>query len=243
MVNDYLDADPTKPNLKQGLIGALMGQGGIENSGINGWSAQQPQVELPKIEAGAPEAPAAPAAPTWNPGAKAGQKVTLLGFDSDKLEDPNSGSAAGSKYDAAAKTFYNGLKQDVGLSRGGLGNMVGYFKGNGFPDATAVGDDKIDPDGPGPKAPIDVIRSDGQIVFQNTTGNPQWEGQYGGGGGGGGGSASQAPQGGLGGGLAGLAPSLGGDANSAIQGALGKFGDAGDSSLIQRLIAQLQGGR
>jgi hypothetical protein len=113
------------------------------------------------------------AAPTWNPGKNAGQKVTIIGFDRDKLEDPKSGSDPGSKYSPAAKAFYNGLKQDVGLSRGGLDNMVNYLRANGFKDAKMVGDDKIDfGDGMGP---IDVIRSDGQIVFQNTTGNPVWE--------------------------------------------------------------------
>ncbi len=164
------------------------------------------------------------AAPSWNPGAKAGQDVTLLGFDRDKLFSPDSGSAAGSKYTPAAKAFAQGLKQDVGLSRGGLGNMTAYLKANGFPNAKEVGDDKIDfGDGQGP---IDVIRGgDNQIVFQNTTGNPTWEGQHGGAGG-----ASDG----------GMAP----DAGAALGGPQFDSALSGDPlAKIQQLISQMSGSR
>ncbi len=82
-------------------------------------------------------------------------------------------------------------------------------------------------------APIDVIRSDGQIVYQNTTGNPQWESQHGGGG-----STQSAAPSSMGSSLAGL---LQGNAGSNIQQALGQIGGANDSSFLQKLIAQLQG--
>lgn len=120
-------------------------------------------------------------------------RPVLLGFDADKLLDPSSGSVAGSKYTDAAKTFYKGLQENVGVSRGGLNNMAAFAQQNGFPNAKVIGDDKIDfGDGNGP---VDVIRGDGQIVFQNTTGNPVWEQQYAKGGAApsGGGSPTPAP--------------------------------------------------
>lgn len=145
--------------------------GWFDEQGITGYEPiQQPQGQA-GAELGAPQQQAA----TWAPGAKAGQRVTLLGFDTDKLLDPSSGSVAGSKYTPAAKAFAAGLSQDVGLSRGGLDNMLAYLKANGFENATSDGKQKIDfGDGNGL---IDVIRSDGQIVFQNTIGNPTWEGK------------------------------------------------------------------
>jgi hypothetical protein len=171
--------------------------------------------------------------PTWSAGANAGKNSgMILGFDTDKLNDPNSGSAAGSKYTAAAKAFSGGLKQDVGVSRGGLDNMLNYVKGNGFQNAKLVGDDKIDfGDGNGP---IDVIGSDGSIRFQNTTDNPVWEAQHGGGGGG-----SAAPAGG--GMFAGstISPMLQGDAQANIQQALGSLQQP---NMLQQLLAQLQKG-
>jgi hypothetical protein len=181
--------------------------------------------------------------PSVAPGAHAGQKVTLLGFDSSKLEDPGSGGAAGSKYSPAAKTFYNGLKQDVGLQRGGLGNMVLYAQGNGFPNAKAVGDDKIDfGDGNGP---VDVIRGDGQIVFQNTTSNPVWEGKNGGGGASGGGGSAPMPDASAGGSGPALStpldPLLGGDPLAKIMAALSQL--SGPRSNAQALMQQLVGGQ
>jgi hypothetical protein len=239
--NDLLDPEqPRKKALVDELSGGtadgptgMPGSAGNPNTGIGG----VPDVSQVASPQAAPS-PTAPPAQTWSPGAKAGQDVTLLGFDSAKLFDPNSGSAAGSKYTNDAKVFAQGLKQDVGLSRGGLGNMVNFYHGNGFPDATAVGDDKIDPDGPGPQAPIDVIRSDGQIVYQNTTGNPYWEGQ---------GfkpdTGGQQPQGG---GLfsgSSISPLLQGDAQGGINAALQNIGGLGDSSRIQELIKALGGGQ
>ncbi len=116
----------------------------------NWWNANADLWQQPQGQPGAgmeqgplTTAPQPSAAPqTWAPGAKAGQDITLLGFDKDKLRDPNSGSAAGSKYTPAAKAFYNGLVQDVGLSRGGLDNMVNYLKANGFENATSDGKQK-----------------------------------------------------------------------------------------------------
>ena len=113
--------------------------------------------------------PAAPAATgqTWTPGANAGKgNGMILGYDTGKLNDPT--YTKGTKYNDAVRAFSGGLKQDVGLSRGGLDNMINYLKSNGFANAQGVGDDKIDfGDGAGP---IDVIRSDGQIVFQDPRG-------------------------------------------------------------------------
>ncbi len=131
---------------------------------------------------GAPVGPdvqaAAPAAPSWTPGAKAGQNVTLLGFDQSKMADPNYTGSVG-KYDAAAHAFNNSIGQDVGWTRGSdNSNAINYLKANGFGNAKMVGDDKVDfGDGNGP---VDIFRSDGSLVFQNTTGNSQWEGQHGG---------------------------------------------------------------
>ncbi len=247
MYNDDLD-QPKKKALVDALGGAddsplgMPGSAGNPNTGIGG-VPDVGAVSAPSPAAPSPIAPPKPAQ-TWTPGAKAGQDVTLLGFDSDKLFDPNSGSAAGSKYTNDAKVFAQGLKQDVGLSRGGLGNMVNFYKGNGFPDAAAVGDDKIDPDGSGPQAPIDVIRSDGQIVYQNTVGNPYWEGQgfkpdTGGAPAQGGGINAGRPS------FAGstISPMLQGDAQSNIQSALQNIGGYADGSRLEELIKQLRGGQ
>lgn len=105
-------------------------------------------------------------APTWSKGANAEKNTgMILGYDTGKLNDPGYESG---KYNKRVRAFSGGLKQDVGVARGHLDNMLNYVKANGFPNARVVGDQKIDfGDGAGP---IDVIRSDGQIVFQDPAG-------------------------------------------------------------------------
>lgn len=161
----------------------MPGSEGNPNTGVAGGSVppppQGPQLpDVPIVGTGtqSSQGPVSTALPTWNAGAKAGQGSTILGFDSAKLRDPNSGSAAGSKYTDASKAFAESINQDVGWTRGsGNENAINFLRANGFENAKMVGDDKVDfGDGMGP---IDIFRSDGALVFQNTTGNPVWEGQ------------------------------------------------------------------
>jgi hypothetical protein len=227
----------------------------IDNTGIGGGKGG----DLPKLDLPGATTNAQPAGgdkgwtmPTLGANKEGPNKSIILGFDADKLADPNSGSAAGSKYTPAAKTFYAALTNGVGVSRGATDGMVEYLKKNGFPNATSDGQQKIDfGDGNGP---IDVIRGgDNAVVFQNTTANPVWEAKYGKGGGGGesgGGSPHGGPTGGpeplaLGGGHApsfggsSINPMLQGDAMGNIQSALSKFQQP---DLLQKLLAQLQQG-
>ncbi len=109
------------------------------------------------------------------------------GFDTAKFATPS--TDPGSKYTKAAATYSLAIGAGVAFDRGNLDPLVAFAKANGFANAKAVGDDKIDfGDGWGP---IDVIRSDGLKVFQNTTGNPVWEAKYGKGGSGGSGGTGE----------------------------------------------------
>lgn len=89
----------------------------------------------------------------------------IQGFDINKLNGTIPYDSP-QKYSDAVRVFSRGLGAGgVQISRGNLGGMVSFAQANGFPNARAVGDDKIDfGDGNGP---IDVITSDGQIWFQN----------------------------------------------------------------------------
>lgn len=110
----------------------------------------------PAVGSGAAPAPAPGAAPA------AGSYGAIQGFDTGKLNDTGYSSA---KYTPAVKAFSAALGSGVQLSRNGQAPMVDYLKTNGFPNAVAVGDDKIDfGDGNGP---IDVVQQNGSIWFQN----------------------------------------------------------------------------
>jgi hypothetical protein len=153
-------------------------------------------------------------------------KGFMVGFDPSKLNS----DYADTKYSPAAK-FTAQASQMMPISRGNLQDFVGLAQSQGFKNAKMVGDDKVDfGDGNGP---IDIIRADGQPVFQNTTGNAQWEGQYGGAGGGGGHDA-----GGGGISMGSIDPRLGGDPLAAIQQALGAYQN---SPNLQALLSQLGG--
>lgn len=176
------------------------------------------QIELPPV-APAPDMPppAPPGAPTWSKGVNPNTGM-ILGYDLGKLNDK---SYTSGKYNPAVRAFSEGLKNDVGVSRGGLGNMLNFLKANGFPQAQLVGDDKIDfGDGAGP---IDVIRSDGQIVFQDPRGA-------------GAGAGAGAPTDGAATGAAGL---LGGNPLDAIRAELAKLMGGNGQPNLQALLAQL----
>lgn len=101
----------------------------------------------------APASTSAPAAQAYAP---------IQGFDTGKL---NNTAYSSGKYTPAVRAFSAGLGSGVNVARNDLGGMVDYAKKNGFANAQAVGDDKIDfGDGNGP---IDVIQSNGSIWFQN----------------------------------------------------------------------------
>lgn len=152
----------------------------IENTGIAGglppWDgkARIPDGSEPGGFAGPATGPLvdAPAAPAYTPirGKNAGQDSVILGYDRGKLNDPT--YTKGTKYNSEVRDFKAGLDADVGLQRGGLDNMISFLQNEkGRKNAVAVGDDKIDFDGPGPLPPIDVIRGgDNAIVFQDPRG-------------------------------------------------------------------------
>jgi hypothetical protein len=95
--------------------------------------------------------------------AAAGGYAPIQGFDFRKLSDTTHQT---DKYSPAVRAFSQALyalKPDAAASRDHLAPIVDYVKQLGFPNATAVGDDKIDfGDGVGP---IDVITSSNQWWF------------------------------------------------------------------------------
>jgi hypothetical protein len=243
MANLYDQTDPLTP--KKGLIDALMGGATAGNAGIAPGEMSPNSGPIPAVDQ--PLQGVAGPVPSIGDAPKAAPKITLgsngystttpgrpflLGFDAGKLLDPNSGSAEGSKYTKDAKAFGQAYLGGTDIGRGNLGPMVDALKGQGLGQAVAVGDDKIDPDGPGPQSPIDVIGSDGSVRYQNTTDNAQWEAGHGGGGGG-----AAAGGGGAGGNLN---PLLQGDPQAGIQSALGQYGQQSD--FLKQLLAKLQGG-
>lgn len=242
-MNNYLSAlmdqlDPNKPKTQDGDAIPM----DPSTVPIGNDMPQAPQVVPTKIEdtatgASAPVGAAAAAtAPTWAKGANAGKPVTLLGFDSAKLSDPNYSSE---KYSPSAKAFGQSIGQDVGWTRGSdNANAINYLKANGFGNAKMVGDDKVDfGDGRGPE---DIFGSDGSLRFQNTYDNPQWEAANAG--------AAAAHKSGadMGGGGAPMVgsghgnPMVQGDALGNVNAALAQLGQP--SNMLQQLIAQLSGG-
>ena len=87
----------------------------------------------------------------------------IQGFDFGKLTNVTYTSQ---KYSPAVRAFSQALlalKADAAASRNHLDPIVDYVKQRGFPNAAAVGDDKIDfGDGVGP---VDVITSTDQWWF------------------------------------------------------------------------------
>jgi hypothetical protein len=167
------------------VVGGELGEGGLHGAEPGGIFGDQtnPGESGPELGGGEPATPptggTAPAGS--NPWDSA--KGFLVGFDTAKLNDPNKQPGESGKYTPAAKAFAK-ITQTLGGGRGDLEGWVNAARQSGFPNARSVGDDKIDfGDGAGP---IDVVRSDGQVVFQNTTGNANYEATHGGGSSGGG---------------------------------------------------------
>ena len=91
------------------------------------------------------------------------------GFDFEKLSGTRPYDSA-QKYSDSVRNFSEYLGGGGQLSRNNLGGAVDFAKSKGF-NASAVGDDKIDyGDGRGG---IDVVRSDGQLWFNNMPGQEQ----------------------------------------------------------------------
>ena len=87
------------------------------------------------------------------------------GFDLGKLNNPKHQN---DKYTPAVRAFSQGLGAGVTVARGQLDPMVKHLQSNGFQQAKAVGDDKIDfGDGRGA---IDVVTSKGELWFNNQPG-------------------------------------------------------------------------
>lgn len=141
------------------------------NTGINGGKVQaQPGGFVPQPS----QQPAPQPSLAYSQAPVAGRPF-LLGFETSKIYDPNKQAGESGKYTPAAKAFGQAYMGGVDIARGNLEPMLNTLKSQ-FPNARIVGDDKIDfGDGNGP---IDVVRSDGSIVFQNTTGNPVYEQAY-----------------------------------------------------------------
>lgn len=150
------------------------------------------------------------------------------GFKTEKLNGTEKYDSP-EKYSDAVRSFSTGLGSGVQVSRNSIGGMVDYAKQSGFPNAKAVGDDKIDyGDGNGP---IDVVMANGDLWFQN---GPDRLG------GGAGGDAQQGGSLGGYGGQSNMDPMLSGDPMAAIQAALAGYG--GESKNLKALMAQLQQG-
>ena len=91
------------------------------------------------------------------------------GFDFEKLSGTRPYDSP-QKYSDAVRNFSEFLGGGGQLARNNLGGAVDFAKSKGF-NASAVGDDKIDyGDGRGA---IDVVRSDGQLWFNNMPGQEQ----------------------------------------------------------------------
>lgn len=128
----------------------------------------------------------AAAAPTY---------ANIAGFDPAKIQ----AGVQDGKYSPAFYDFSGFVGGGGNVSRGNLGDAISYAQQHGFPNAQAVGDDKIDyGDGRGP---IDVITSNGSLWFANepspgdagASGGPTAAGSAAPSGGGGG-SAAGAPR-------------------------------------------------
>lgn len=213
-IDDQQDPNADPNAARNSLLAGMNGANGPDLSG--GVTTQQgtdipapantvgtdnpaPPVALPGSSAQAPSegadvrtdptataATAAPSSATAVPAA--GSYGAIQGFDTGKLNDTGYSSA---KYTPAVKAFSAALGSGVQLSRNGQAPMVDYLKSNGFPNAQAVGDDKIDfGDGNGP---IDVVQQNGSIWFQNGAD------RLGGGGAGAAGGAAGDPNAGAGG--------------------------------------------
>ena len=175
------------------------------------------------------------AAPTTSNTDNHPDKNGIFGFETSKLADPNKSDA---KYTPAAKTFSQALGSGLQVTRGNMDAVANnpVIKA-AFPNAKAVGDDKVDfGDGNGP---IDLLGADAKgdlITFQN------------GGGGGGGGtdqtSGTPAAPASASGGMPGLATALQGDPYAAINSGLSSIsGPSQTDTLLQTLLAQLRGGK
>ncbi len=140
--------------------------GGVTGKGIKPewWDGGRvsPAVEPTRFLAGDTVQPPSAPVPLSTPPPTTSTYAPIQGFDFTKL---STGGGSAGKYTGAVRTFSQGLGSGVPVARGQLGPMVAYAKANGFGNAVAVGDDKIDfGDGNGP---IDVVQSNGSIWFQN----------------------------------------------------------------------------
>lgn len=242
------DGPAAQTNSAGGNLSDYAGPTGSAGGNMGGGNVATTQPVGGKIDGGSPGWNGAAATTNdqstpqymWNAGANAGKPVTLLGFDRDKLNDPNSGSAAGSKYNDEAKAFADSIGQDVGWTRGSdNSNAMNYLKSRGFTNAHMVGDDKVD-FGNG-KGPIDIFGSDGSLRFQNTTDNAQWMSQYGGGAhtnGATGGSPQLRSPGSTGGNM-GAPPSIGGGHAAPAQVAPNTWEDAGGNMVRNTTTGQV----
>lgn len=174
---DQLMVDGRAYVVGQGAPGTSNGQATTNGGDLAGAGGIAPGEDNPNPNAGQPPA-------TTNAGLQPitigpnGYSTTtpgrpfLMGFETSKLIDPNKTEGDSGKYTPAAKAFGQAYLGGAAIGRGNLQPMIDAVKGQ-FPNAKAVGDDKIDfGDG---KGPIDVVGSDGSIRFQNTNDNAAWE--------------------------------------------------------------------
>ena len=171
---------------RQGFLDAMNGGNATATGGFGGQgsAAAYPQSFAPQADPSQVRdpngnqvfsGPLAGPSQTSGPITPVAGRPFLLGFETSKLLDPNKGPGDSGKYSAAAKAFGQAYLGGTDIGRGNLEPMLNAVKAQ-FPNARIVGDDKIDfGDGYGP---VDVVRSDGTVVFQNTTGNPNYERAY-----------------------------------------------------------------
>lgn len=157
------------PGPGQDQPGGMPGSPGNPNTGVAG--GQGPQV--PQISQQLPQVPIVgqgTGQPQGQPDVTQKKYAPIQGFDFDKITGAKPYDSA-YKYSDALRGFSSYLGGGGQVSRNNLGGAVDYAKSNGFANARAEGDDKIDfGDGVGP---VDVITSNGQIWFNNMdTGMP-----------------------------------------------------------------------
>jgi hypothetical protein len=88
----------------------------------------------------------------------------IQGFDFEKLSGAKPYDSA-EKYSDSVRAFSQYLGGGGKVARNDLGGLTEWLQANGFGNARAVGDDKVDfGDGRGP---IDIITSSGDVWFQN----------------------------------------------------------------------------
>lgn len=147
------------------------GPGGPGDGGGGGYDpfdgpgSQGPQNDPPQVDppVNVPNTPAPKPSRTY---------ANIPGLDTGKLSKEDYKTY---KYGDASRAFSSFVGGGGKVGRNQLDDLVKYAREQfGLTNATVVGDDKWDPDGPGGMPPIDVIASDGSLWWgQDGPGGPE----------------------------------------------------------------------